>query len=1066
MLRVITGRFHPHLESALVDHIRCAKAADPFAPIAVLLPASSLRDHVRRLLAVERGLVLLNVHFLTFHQLALRLSDELPRQPPYKTPIRIVEGMFFEELVRRIVGSRLSTLGPFKQLGPSPGTWGALWSTVRDLMDAGVDPDVALRSVEEGYFDQDDIAWLQALFSLLALVKEVSKTLEVGTPDDLAESLFPVVPASPFLAGLTHACYYGFYDLTQVQLSFFEAVSKTVPTTLFFPSDSDSSFRFAERFFDRHVRSFLSQTEEITRLPDARANDSVVRSYPLTCVVRSVVGIEEELAVTCRTILDLVETNGYQFEDIGIVARTLGPYSSRLEAIFDRHRVPFTSTAGYPLIHEPVCKVLLQLASLPLHDFYLTGILDVVTSPLHRSLLCHGDSEQFRPDLWKLVASALHITHGIEEWSRLEEATRSTLEIEEEVDRDLGRRVGIGSDVIRLFWSVVSDLLAHCTALPQRGTITQLVEALHHLVGQQLIGPDETVECDQSTHKARLVATWNAIDRVLTALTELEPLGEEMTWVEFVELLTRRLEQTTIQPDETPHRGVAVLDAMTARGLRFRALFVLGLNEKVFPRHIREDAFLRDRHRRVLDVTLGFKIDEKLVGYQEEALLFVLLCQAASQRLYLSYQRADDQGRPLAPSPYLAEVNRLFGSDELPVEAVPRRLTDRMSQRPSIQTVLPPTDLAIWMTLSGHDPTALVQATRGNADLLSHSLEALEGIDDEGAALNDFDGLTGPLDIHWSRLRQRGVAPSPLERYARCPFQYFAADVLRLVPIRFPTLQDLDASLLGTLCHGALRRCYEQLLSAGWPADPVTDETLNQYIREAVEQGASECETRHRTGHYLLWELAKDTIVAVVTSAVKSDQAAQAEAPFRPVAFEVDAEGAVPGLLLAGDLPIKIHGRLDRIDRLSDSGELRIIDYKFKMGSSQAPEDRNLVQSAVRGARLQPPLYACLTIRDQSRASRVEFLFLAPNWPSPVGRSVFETASWDSDVGKMIQRTVKTLMEGIQAGHYYILPDGYCDTCAFRVACRREHAPTWWRSYRAAEPRTIRTFRSLRVNDD
>src|SRR5262249_50090722 len=151
----------------------------------------------------------------------------------------------------------------------------------------------------------------------------------------------------------------------------------------------------------------------------------------------------------------------------------------------------------------------------------------------------------------------------------------------------------------------------------------------------------------------------------------------------------------------------------------------------------------------------------------------------------------------------------------------------------------------------------------------------------------------------------------------------------------------------------------------------------SQYIREAVEQAASECETRHRTGHYLLWELAKDTIVAVVTSAVKSDQAAQAEAPFRPIAFEVDAEGTVPGLLLAGNLSIKIHGRLDRINPPSGSGDLRIIAYKFKIGLSPPPEDRNLVQSAVRGARLQPPLYACLTTQDQPRASRVEFLFLA-----------------------------------------------------------------------------------------
>ena len=69
---------------------------------------------------------------------------------------------------------------------------------------------------------------------------------------------------------------------------------------------------------------------------------------------------------------------------------------------------------------------------------------------------------------------------------------------------------------------------------------------------------------------------------------------------------------------------------MAARGVAFRALYVLNLNEKVFPRHIREDAFLRDRTRRFFEVDLGFKIQEKLAGYDEEKLLFTLLCRFSS----------------------------------------------------------------------------------------------------------------------------------------------------------------------------------------------------------------------------------------------------------------------------------------------------------------------------------------------------------------------------------------------------------------------------------------------------
>ncbi len=1067
MLRVLTGRFQPHLESALADHIRRAKIADPFAPLAVLVPSTTLLERVRRLLAVEQGLSLLNIHFLTFHQLALRLSDEQRAHSQTVSSLQVVDELFFEQLVRRIVRSQLTSLAPLQHLGHSSGTWGALWSTIRDLKDAAVGPAEALQGLREGYFDQDDAAWLHALFSLHAAVKEAGHTLEAGTPDDLAESLIPFVPLSPFVAALRQAFYYGFYDLTQVQLSLFEAVSKIAPTTLFFPLDASPSFQFARRFFDRYVQPSAAAPEAIVRLTDVRSDTASAYDRSMTPAVRSVVGIEEELATVCRTILDLVETNGYRFDEIGVVSRTLDSYRTQLHSIFDRHRIPFIATGGRPLIHEPVCKILLQLASLPLNEFYRTAVLDVVTSPLYRSPLCDEAAEDFRPDLWKLVVPALHITRGIDEWKRLDQARRVALEIDggEEENGAVGA-LGIAPGVIDLLWRVVSQLFADCGALPQRGTVSQLIDSFRPLVERYLPRPQDRPEADPNTPASRLGSVWNAIDRAFIRLHELESIGDEMTWAEFVELLTHALERTMIPLEETPHRGVMVLDAMAARGLPFKALFILGLNEKVFPRYIREDAFLRDRHRRVLDATLGFKIDEKLTGYEEETLLFTLLCQAAGHRLYLSFQRADEAGRMLAPSPYLAEAGHRFGSEGLPVEVIPRRLSERVAQRPALRTFLPPEDLALWAAMSGQDPADLLQAVGRDAAFFTNGIAALDRIEDESPALNSFDGLTGTLNPHWSRLLQRGFAPTPLERYARCPFQYFAADVLKLEPIRLPIAQGLDASLLGTLCHAALRRCYERLVPMGWPAEPVTDDTVAWCIHDAVEQAAAECESRRRTGHYLLWELAKESLISLVTAAVEADEAAQAEEPFTPVAFEVDAEGALPDLTFANQTPLKIHGRVDRIDRRRGSGELRIIDYKFKAGSGMKPEDRHLIQAAVRGYRLQPPLYACLTIPNLPSPSQVQFFFLAPNWPAPIARSTFDTSTWSSDAGTRLHGTIRTLVEGIQAGRYFIVPDGYCDTCEFRVACRREHAATWWRAHRAAEPKALRALRIERVKDE
>jgi len=1062
MLRVITGRFHPSLESALIAQVRQAKEQNPFAPLAILVPSTPLLARVRKVLATELQAAI-NIHFMTFHQLVLRLADER-RSRLSQSPLHIVDDVFFEQLVRQIVQVRLSTLAPLQQLGQSSGMWGALWSTIRDLKDGGVDPSVALRGLEEGCFDQEDHPWLTALFSLHAAVRDIGKTLLVGTPDDLAESLIPEVPHSPFLASLQHTFYYGFYDLTQVQLSLFEAVSSTTSTTLFFPVERGTGWGFAQRFFDRCIQPLAANPDMITRLPDPGNPTAEER---IAVSVQNVIGVEEELASTCRIIVDLVETNGYQFDDIGIVARTLDPYRTILSSVFDRYRIPFSTTAGRPLMQEPLCKVLLQLAALPLNDFYRTTVLDVVTSSLYAQDFLDHSQPGYRPEQWKMVVPGLQITRGVEEWTRLEQAAQMALELVdgEEQDRVIDG-LDIAADVITLLWRVVSQLLTDCLALPQRGTVGQLITACRGLARRHLAGFRPLENADPDPLETRLSSTWSAIDGVWDRLETLDLLGEEMSWKDFVELLTHTVERTTIPLDETVHRGVTVVDAMAARGLSFKAVCVLGLNEKLFPRYIREDAFLRDRHRRVLDATLGFKIDEKLGGYEEETLLFELLTQGASRRLYLSYQRADEAGRVLAVSPFLGEATKRFGLDGRLAEVVPRRLTDRVAQRPAIQRFLPPAELAQWMAMSGQDPTALMQAVGREAEGFRHAVDALAGIEDDAPMLKGYDGLTGPLDAHWSRIHERGLAPTPLERYARCPFQYFASDVLRLEPVRWTLSQEPDAALLGTLCHAALKRCYEQLRPAGWPAEPVTDDTMEWCIRSAVDLAAQDCEARHRTGHYLLWELAKEHLVTLITAAVEEDALAYLDEPYVPTAFELDVDGTIADVLPDPSVTLRIRGRVDRVDRHRDTGSVRIIDYKFKTGAAIKAEDRNLPQSAVRGYRLQPPLYARLLMPGMPPPGQVQFMFLAPQWEPSIARSTFDVAALSGESGRQIQQTLRRLITGLQAGQFFILPDTYCEQCEFRVICRREHQPSWWRSYRSEEVRALKSLRLQRLSEE
>src|ERR1700676_3804835 len=132
------------------------------------------------------------------------------------------------------------------------------------------------------------------------------------------------------------------------------------------------------------------------------------------------------------------------------------------------------------------------------------------------------------------------------------------------------------------------------------------------------------------------------------------------------------------------------MDVMTARGLSFDAVFVLGLNEKLFPRLIREDPFLSDAARSGLAQALGCRLSRKMDGFQEEKLLFELATTSARKTLHLSCQRSDEEGKALVVSLYLHDFLKKAG---LTLDPLPRAWPERVRKAP--KNTLTPKEVSI-----------------------------------------------------------------------------------------------------------------------------------------------------------------------------------------------------------------------------------------------------------------------------------------------------------------------------------------------------------------------------------
>ena len=386
------------------------------------MPSDQLRRSLKRLLALTHGLSLLNVHILSFHQLALHLDRErVVAEQSYDRAGRVdlVTDVFFEHLLQHLSQRDLPQTEALRLSQLPTGAWAALWASLRDLKDATLDPAVAFRAVDEKQFAPEDSEKLKGLFTLYAALRESRFALGVGSPDDLAAIVTEFVPASPFLGGLTRLCYYGSYDLTQTQLTLLERLAGTLAVTVYFPLAAPAAYGFARQFLERHLYPLAGGSENTLPASHDHIAYSLDHKSHVSVEVRSTAGIDDELTLVCKQILSLVETNGYRFNEIGVVGRTLLPYQTALRRTFDQHRIPFVSSATLPLLQEPVVKTLLHLAQLKGSGLYRPLMLDVITSPWNRGVRHNIEGIEPRPELWRLAVQALGIARGGEEWKRL-----------------------------------------------------------------------------------------------------------------------------------------------------------------------------------------------------------------------------------------------------------------------------------------------------------------------------------------------------------------------------------------------------------------------------------------------------------------------------------------------------------------------------------------------------------------------------------------------------------------------------------------------------------------------
>ncbi len=466
---------------------------------------------------------------------------------------------------------------------------------------------------------------------------------------------------------------------------------------------------------------------------------------------------------------------------------------------------------------------------------------------------------------------------------------------------------------------------------------TDPIAAVRLLSDQMLRTSTDTRRASASVSLERDVAAYQALRRTLDQLDSWAGLGGSIEGRD----VSSALERALLRGARNDPDRIAVIDPMRARTRRADVIVVLGLEEGSFPRRPVDDPLLGEVARRALEVAAPRRRLARPDPLAWERYLFYSVCTRARQRLVLVREAATDDGRPLEPSPFWAEVTSLFSADE--VERATRRRRLSALSWPLERAPTRREQLRSIAAVARDDPTTAraVAATNGWSRQLERALRAF----DRTTTLRSAAVL--------ERFREQPTfSVTDLELFGDCSALWF---IDRCLGPREIDAQ-VDARLRGSIAHQALYRFY-----SGLPKHLGVDQVPADRLAEAIDF-LEECvgDALGGQARVELSELEKLELGASLRrdleQFVRSDVALGL--PLVPRRFEVafGSDRAASELqrgLELGDFAVS--GKIDRIDVDPFSAYGIVQDYKSGRAHSAARIESD--------GRLQIPLYV-LALRD------------------------------------------------------------------------------------------------------
>ena len=411
-------------------------------------------------------------------------------------------------------------------------------------------------------------------------------------------------------------------------------------------------------------------------------------------------------------------------------------------------------------------------------------------------------------------------------------------------------------------------------------------------------------------------------------------------------------------------------DVDRSRSHKVKTVFIIGVNDGMFPNVNKNEGFFNDKDRELLKQNGAELAKGTLEKLYDDNFNIYKAFSTAEEKIYLSYSSSDLEGKSLRPSILINRVKKIFPKLEEQSDII-KTQSDVITQMNTFEELL-------HKLSEFRDGEEIEEEWFRIYNYYANNEEWKEKLRNSLMALN--------YDIEPEKINQDNVnklygdtlktSISRLEQYKSCPFSYYLKYGLNLSERQEFKVQALDT---GSFMHDVIDCFFDKMQERNIKVKELEQEDIEQIVDEIVN------EKLELKKNYIFSSIPRYIVLAnrlrkVIKRSMKYIIDSLKYSDFDVMGHEVEFKNGkeYPAIQISLDngRKVEVTGKIDRVDiaKTPDGKYIRIIDYK------SSAKDINL-NEVVAGLQIQLLTYldAVCNIDDLIPAGALYFNLIDPS---------------------------------------------------------------------------------------